>query len=496
MHNDDEKDFAPDIKTKDNEISIKEDNKDDVGIKEVEEQEIKTQEGVFDEIDDSEELPKLDTDDESEILTTNMYQLSADEPITEPKPLEDSIDVDKDFALEPKGKHNNIGKKIAKSVIAAPVSIAANTVKSSAKSLFGKANPLDKKINKADTSDTGVESLRLAFGSIKNGTNTIKTVQSSVKTVENTIKTTHRVYKTSKIIIYKTADNSKKAVVGVYKAVKFITSHIAAAIMNPIAAIAAVFLLLVVSSISSVIMLVASVSGVSGANASALTTATGLGEDEETIREKFEEGRAFFEKAVEDKRKGYTDIIDGLRYTESDWAHNDLIYLELYVPGETEPYVWKSAVDRGNRASYADPAWKVKLKNDVWRLGITYNEAAAIAYVYLEKTTGEGYSEGIHAVEYTQEVFDEIVSHCVEYSDSVVYNQGCPPDNCVIEDDRRYCKHEHTLHNVGIWVYDKNHVMDELGFTEEDKRWVELMEMGFERSSDLSSETDEEEVSE
>ena len=42
----------------------------------------------------------------------------------------------------------------------------------------------------------------------------------------------------------------------------------------------------------------------------------------------------------------------------------------------------------------------------------------------------------------------------------------------------RTCDHQHTLHSIGLFAYDKDTVMTALGFTDADKEWANLIELG------------------
>lgn len=42
------------------------------------------------------------------------------------------------------------------------------------------------------------------------------------------------------------------------------------------------------------------------------------------------------------------------------------------------------------------------------------------------------------------------------------------------------CDHLHTLHSIGLFIYDKDTVMTELGFTDAEKNWESMIELGME----------------
>lgn len=49
----------------------------------------------------------------------------------------------------------------------------------------------------------------------------------------------------------------------------------------------------------------------------------------------------------------------------------------------------------------------------------------------------------------------------------------------------RVCQHSHNLHSIGLWYYDKEYVMNALGFSDNDKQWESLTEMGFVNNPDI-----------
>ena len=48
------------------------------------------------------------------------------------------------------------------------------------------------------------------------------------------------------------------------------------------------------------------------------------------------------------------------------------------------------------------------------------------------------------------------------------------------------CEYQHDLHSVGLAFFDKETVMNALGFDDISKQWVELTEKGFENNTDIS----------
>ena len=48
-----------------------------------------------------------------------------------------------------------------------------------------------------------------------------------------------------------------------------------------------------------------------------------------------------------------------------------------------------------------------------------------------------------------------------------------------------YCPYTHTYYGVGLQFFTKEDVMNALGFTDGDRQWVEMTEMGFETNPDI-----------
>lgn len=47
------------------------------------------------------------------------------------------------------------------------------------------------------------------------------------------------------------------------------------------------------------------------------------------------------------------------------------------------------------------------------------------------------------------------------------------------------CEYQHDLHSIGLWYYSKERIMDVLNFTDNEKEWVNLTEMGFESNPNI-----------
>lgn len=68
------------------------------------------------------------------------------------------------------------------------------------------------------------------------------------------------------------------------------------------------------------------------------------------------------------------------------------------------------------------------------------------------------------------------------YINSYNYMITVPQD---IEEVTYICEYQHNLHSIGLWYYSKESIMDALNFTDNEKEWVSLTEMGFESNPDI-----------
>ena len=458
-------------------------------------------------------------------------------------------------------------REIAKGIVTAPTKIAASAAKRTAKDMLRKANPLDKSINIRDTADHGIESLRLAY---RTGKKTINTAKTTVKTVK-------AVKKAPRVI----ANTAKRTVNVVAKAAKITTNivvHVAAALINPFTWIALFMAVVVYVILSIVVILMGGASTQDATQAISYTQQVGM--DDVDI----DDAREYYRIACEQNKGNFASLINGLYYSNPDLRRSDLVYMERNAAGTVTQYT------RG----FATPAWKASLIN-AWMISVPEQEAIAVAYVYLQlqENNAHGTQQQIYQVEYTQDVFNQIVDAAVQWSDTTYPNQQCEQNNCSEHHDShpnpefataqqalndaiarrddwnamvvprcneyinalrdynntpaagqpyasqqvenayawyeqavnnwsyafgrwglyideylgadmlsdlnsevseaqstlnrtqeyivttyRTCDHEHTLHSIGLYTYDKEAVMTALGFSDADKEWENLIELG------------------
>ena len=312
----------------------------------------------------------------------------------------------------PDKKDKDKKAEIIKKALKAPANLAVNTLKSGIKTAVTKANPFDKKINKNDTSDSGVESIRLAYTTSKKA---IKTVDRTIKTTNRTVKTTKNVAVGTGKVIYKTGQFAGKAVVTTAKVTETVIVHVVAALMNPIILVILLFAIVFLMLANTLLLIVAG----NESDESNRVNAVGLVD----ISEQYTQAKNYFDTAVTNRQNDFNSIIDNMYYDYDNLPESSLVYMERTVPEST--VIYEKSFSTDDRKETLKSAWNMSLT-------ITQKEAIAIAYVYLEKKKNEENNTdgGIYHVTYTQEVFDEILTKCVTFSDTLYDGQYCPDKNC------------------------------------------------------------------
>ena len=59
--------------------------------------------------------------------------------------------------------------------------------------------------------------------------------------------------------------------------------------------------------------------------------------------------------------------------------------------------------------------------------------------------------------------------------------------------DELYCDGKHEFHQINIYFNDKNTIMDELGFTEQEKEWAILTYQGYDHNEGIPDRSEGEE---
>lgn len=411
-------------------------------------------------------------------------------------------------------------KSIFKKIATGPL----NIIKSNIQNVASKANPFDKNINKNDVSDSGVESVRLAYTSSKKA---VKTVDRTIKTTHHTIKTTKDVINRTGKVIYKTGKFTEKAAITTMKVTKTVVVHVVASLINPVVIIIIAFGIILLMVSAMIVLLMGGGVSASRSINNAYSSAAGLVD----ILEQYQNAVDYFYTAVLNRQTDFNSIIDNLYYDYDNLPESSLVYMERTRPAPA--IIYDKSFSVNERKETLKSAWDMSLT-------ITSKEAIAIAYVYLEKekNTANHTEGGIYEVTYTQEVFDLILTKCVTYSDTVYSGQYCPDENCTrhveeidnpdyyyalsrvneaadnynnsggdeywgqqyeywsgvldstsptIEQVTYICEHRHDLHSVGLAFFTKEDIMNALEFTDNDKKWEELTEKGFENNPDIST---------
>lgn len=444
---------------------------------------------------------------------------------------------------------------------------AVQSGKNTLKNGFDKANPLDQRINQNDTADHGMESLRLAY---RTGKKSISTVRSAAN-VGKTVRKAPRV-------IYHTARQTVRITAATVKITTNILVHIAAAFINPVTWVVLFFALVVYVMLSVVIIIMGGASTQDATQAISYTQQVGIDDTD------LDDAREFYRLACEQNKNNFSALIGGLYYDTANLRESDLVYMERNAAGAVTQYT----------KGYPTDIWKATLIS-AWTISVPETEAIAIAYVYLQtqKNSEHGTVQQIYQIEYTQEIFNQIVDTAVQWSEAIYANQTCAACNCSEHHDTqpnpayqtaldnynfcmerrddfvanvvpkadyyseilanynsappaaqsamqgtldnawaelvqafqnweyvfgytgwainadigyngsawlnqfideaatvldstpetitttyRTCDHQHTLHSIGLFAYDKDTVMTALGFTDADKEWANLIELG------------------
>ena len=426
-----------------------------------------------------------------------------------------------DTNINPENKSNKSGKNFFKKIANVPFSV----IKSNIQNVASKANPFDKNINKDDVTDSGIESVRLGYTTIKKGNHAIKTVDRTIKTTQRTVKMTRNaVHQTAKVI-YKTGKFATKAVIITARVTQTVLVHVTAALMNPIVIVIAAFGVILLMMLMMIVLLMGGGASASRSINTAYSSAAGLG----NVSEQYQIALDYFDIAVANRQAEFNAIIDNMYYNYENLPESSVVYMERTAP---EPaIIYNKSFSTDERKETLKSAWDMSLT-------ITAKEAIAIAYIYLEKekNTANHTDGGIYEVTYTQEVFDLILTKCVTYSDTIYDSQYCPSKNCTrhveivdnpdyyyaidkvneaadnfntsgsdywaneyiywsnilantpdtIEQVTYICELTHDLHSVGLAFFTKEDIMNALEFTDNDKRWEELTEKGFENNPDIS----------
>ena len=130
------------------------------------------------------------------------------------------------------------------------------------------------------------------------------------------------------------------------------------------------------------------------------------------VAEQYQNAVYYFNTAVTNRQNDFNSIIDNMYYDYDNLPESSLVYMKRTKP--TPEVIYEKSFSTDDRKETLKSAWDMTLT-------ITQKEAIAIAYIYLEKQKNEANNTegGIYHVTYTQEVFDELLTKCVTFSDMV-----------------------------------------------------------------------------
>ena len=277
----------------------------------------------------------------------------------------------------------------------------------SVKRVGGKVDPLNKPINKNEVTDTGAESLRLTKTTIKKTKSAVKTTRNTVATVKNTARTTAKVAQYSFKFVYEVA------------------AQAVAIVINPIFLVFAAIVVIIIMLFGFFMLLIGGQSN----SEEAMTTAEGLVD----VADQYKIAEDYYNKALADRKKEFTDIIDNMYYNNNDREHSDLVYFKKIKHNPAE-YL----------TDFADADRKDAIKKK-WDYLIDDKDLIAIAYVWLEQqeNTAQNSYLQIYEVTYTEEVFKKLFETTVQMSHRTDDNQRCPTGECARDPDLWVKKQEY-----------------------------------------------------
>lgn len=335
-----------------------------------------------------------------------------------------------------------------------------------------KVNPLEQKVDTHKTADSGTESLKLANQAVKTADKTVKTTKSAVKTTKNAVKkapqTIKKTAKTTKEVAKATAKAAKATAKATAKVVQVtvkvaakVITEVVAALSNPYVLLAVAIVVVVVLIIYGLVILL----GSGDTNQKAMTQAIGLG----NVEEQYDYGKDFYNTALENRKNELSDIMNSLDYDKDDREKSDLLYYKRFDPTQI---IYEKDFPTDTRKQNIMNTWEHQFDDS------EIVDFIAIAYVYLEKQKNDEYNThlNIYEVEFTQEIFDELIEKCIKFVDTVNQNQEYPNVDCTRDKDAYadWQKSDDLLNKCidgyNEWVLEIQPYIDENGYDEE---WVE-----------------------
>lgn len=336
---------------------------------------------------------------------------------------------------------------------------AVSRVTAPIKEIEKKINPLEQKVDTHNTSDTGIESIKLVNQSVKTTKSTVKTTRNTIKATKSTVKTTAKITKNAAKVTVKT---TVKVVTTTAKIVAKVATEIVAALSNPYVLIIALVVLLITLIVYGFVTLI----GGGDTSQNSLTQAVGLC----NVEEQYENGKEFYNTALINRQSEILDLVNGLYYDINNLRESDLLYYKRFEP--TQIIYEKDYPSDTRKENIAET-----LEHQFDESQVV--DFIAIAYVYLEKKENEEKNTymNIYEVEFTQEVFDELIEICIPFSDKVNQNQECPSVDCTRDKEayKEWQKSDKLLDKCidgyNEWVSEIQPYIDENGYDEEWAEW-------------------------
>lgn len=328
-----------------------------------------------------------------------------------------------------------------------------------------KINPLEQKVNTHETADSGTESLKLANQTVKTANKTVKTTKSAVKTTKNIVKNTPKTIKKTAKTTFKVTKATVKVTVKVVtttvKVAAKVVTEVAAALSNPYVLLALAIIIVVVLIIYGFVILF----GGGDTNQKAMTQAIGL----VNVEEQYNNGKDFYNTALENRKNELSDIMNSLDYDIEDREKSDLLYYKRFDPTQI---IYEKDFPTDTRKQNIMNTWEHQFDDS------EVIDFIAIAYVYLEKKKNDEQNTNlkIYKVEFTQEVFDELIEKCIKFVDTINQNQECPNVDCTRDKEAHteWQKSDELLNKsingYNEWVEEIQPYIDENGY---DAEWVE-----------------------
>lgn len=323
---------------------------------------------------------------------------------------------------------------------------AINAVGKPIKEIEEKVNPLEEKVDKNNTTDSGTESLKLANQTAKTANKTVKTTKSAVKTTKNVVKSTPKVIKktakTTKEVAKATAKAAKVTVKATVKAVEVtvkvaakVITEIAAALSNPYVFIVVLIIVVIILLIYGFFLILSG----GDTEQKAMTQPIGLG----NIEEQYNNGLEYYNTALDERMNELTELINNLEYDSNNRKDSDLLVYTRYKPGTL---FYQKDFPTDYRKNSIISTFDHQFADD------DIDEFLAIAYVYCEKKENKenGTYLRIYEVEFTQDVFNDMIEECIPFSDVVSEHQECPKVDC-IHDKKAGAEWQKALDGINEW---------------------------------------------